>query len=209
MTGLMKIPTAEMQVDGTLMFGANYLPEAITPEQFNYNTSNYFFNITFIPFIEFAYRSTFIEWSGGRNQDRSFGLRLCLLKETKLFPSLVVGGNDLYTSNPGIESRYFSSLYGVATKNIEFHKNILGITLGIGSGGKQAQNLNGVFGGVSLNPAIIPSMRLMAEYDSHVFSAGAEVLILKHIYLFGMAYDLNYFAGGVAYRIYLNNRKRN
>ena len=103
-TGLMKIPSADMQKDGTFIVGGNYLPDAITPNKsFNYNTGNYFFNLTFLPFTEFTYRSTLLSWNGNHNQDRSFGLRLRLIKESKLRPSLVIGGNDLYTTGQELE----------------------------------------------------------------------------------------------------------
>lgn len=204
-TGLLKIPSAMMQTDGTFIVGTNYLPDAITPSPFDYNTGNYFFNITFLPFLEFTYRSTLLKWDGNHNQDRSFGLRLQLLKETKFRPSVVAGGNDLYTSSSGLGSEYFNSIYGVATKHLVLNNNRIGFTLGYGTGGVRNENLNGIFGGIDFNPAFLPNMKLMTEYDAEVISAGAEILFFKHLYLYGMAYDLKYFAGGLAYRIYLKN----
>ena len=38
-TGQMMIPTAEMQETGTFMGSANFLPEEVTPNKFNYPTS--------------------------------------------------------------------------------------------------------------------------------------------------------------------------
>jgi len=43
----------------------------------------------------------------------------------------------------------------------------------------------------------------MADYNAWVFSAGDEVLFFKHLSLFGLAYELKYLAGGLAYRFYL------
>ncbi|HAQ19831.1 MAG TPA: hypothetical protein DCR40_11440 [Prolixibacteraceae bacterium] len=211
-TGLLKIPSAEMQTDGTFIAGANYLPNAITPDPFNYNTGNYYFNITFLPFMEFTYRSTLLYFEGNHNQDRSFGLRLRLLKESNFLPSIVAGGNDLYNSSQGNDlfnssqkGRFFNTLYVTSTKHLALNNNQLGFTLGFGTGGVRKTNLNGVFGGISFVPAFLPSMRLIAEYDAKAICAGAEILFGKHLHLFGMAYDLKYFAGGLAYRIYLKN----
>lgn len=53
-TGMMNIPTAEMQQTGTFMIGGNYLPEELNP--FKYNSGNYFVNITFFSFLELNYR---------------------------------------------------------------------------------------------------------------------------------------------------------
>lgn len=204
-TGLLKIPSAMMQTDGTLIVGTNYLPDAITPSPFDYNTGNYFFNITLLPFLEFTYRSTLLKWDGNHNQDRSFGLRLQLLKETKFRPSVVAGGNDLYSTGHGISNNFFNSIYGVATKHLVLNNNRIGFTLGYGTGGVRNENLNGIFGGIDFVPEFLPSMKLMADYDAEVINAGAEILFFKHLYLYGMAYDLKYFAGGLAYRIYLKN----
>lgn len=210
-SGYMNIPSAEMRTDGTFIFGANYLPNAITPSPyFDYNTENYFFNFTFLPFVEFTYRETLMKSEGVHNQDRSFGLRLRLLKETKLLPSIVAGGNDLYSTGQKLGStflsksnKFFNSTYLVGTKHLLLKGTQLGLNLGFGISGVQKMNLDGFFGGISFEPSFLPTMRVMAEYDSKVFSAGVEKLFFKHLYLFGMAYHLKYLAGGLAYRIYL------
>jgi len=206
-TGLMKTPTAEMQIDGTFIIGANYLPDAMTSyKDFDYNTGNYFFNLTFLPFLEFTYRSTLMRWDGNRNQDRSFGFRFRGLKETKYRPAVVIGGNDLYSSSAGIGSSFFNTYYLVASKHLSVKKNQLGLTVGFGNGGVRKQNLNGFFGGITYTPSICPTIRLMAEYDAEVFSAGADLLVWNHLYIYGMAYDLNYLSGGLSYRIYFKNK---
>ena len=43
-TGMMNIPTAEMQQTGTFMIGGNYLPEELNPFKYNH--------LLFIPGIE-------------------------------------------------------------------------------------------------------------------------------------------------------------
>lgn len=211
-SGLMKIPSAVMKMDGTFITGANYLPAAITPTEINYNTGNYFFNLTFLPFFEVTYRETLLRFDGNHNQDRSFDMRLQLIKESGFLPSFVAGGNDLLSSSdllnssPGTGSRYYNTLYGVATKHLELNKNRIELTLGYGSGGIRKENLNGLFGGIALVTAFLPSAKLMAEYDTKAFNAGAEILLFNHFYLLGMAYDLKYFAGGFACRIYLKDK---
>ena len=42
LTGLLNIPTADMQVDGTFMVGANYLPEQMLPDFWDYNSRELF-----------------------------------------------------------------------------------------------------------------------------------------------------------------------
>ena len=55
-SGLLNIPSADMQEDGTFMAGGNYLPQEMLPQEWGYNSGNYFVNLTFLPFMEVAYR---------------------------------------------------------------------------------------------------------------------------------------------------------
>jgi hypothetical protein len=208
-SGLMNIPSAVMKTDGTFILGANYLPAAITPSEINYNTGNYFFNLTFLPFLECTYRETLLRFDGNHNQDRSFDIRVQVIKESRFLPAIVAGGNDLLSSTPGKGSRYYNTIYGVATKHFNLKNNEIGFTFGYGSGGIRKENLNGLFGGITLVPAFLPTAKIMAEYDTKVFNAGAEVLFFRHFYLLAMAYDLKYLAGGFAYRIYLKDKPAN
>lgn len=60
-SGLLNIPSADMQEDGTFMAGGNYLPEEMLPREWGYNSGNYFVNLTFLPFMEVAYRCTLLK----------------------------------------------------------------------------------------------------------------------------------------------------
>ena len=51
-SGLLNIPSADMQEDGTFMAGGNYLPQEMLPQEWGYNSGNYFVNLTFLPFME-------------------------------------------------------------------------------------------------------------------------------------------------------------
>ena len=137
-SGLLNIPSADMQEDGTFMAGGNYLPQEMLPQEWGYNSGNYFVNLTFLPFMEVAYRCTLlkVESTGKWNQDRSVSLRLRPLKEGKWWPSVVIGSNDLLTTgelNPFLDSggnRYFSSVYAVGTKHFGFYGHDIGVTVG-------------------------------------------------------------------------------
>lgn len=89
-TGMMNIPTAEMQQTGTFMIGGNYLPEELNP--FKYNSGNYFVNITFFSFLELNYRCILLKSDymakkpKFNQQDRSLSVRLRPLKEGKYWP---------------------------------------------------------------------------------------------------------------------------
>ena len=57
-TGLLHAPSADMQKDKTVMLGGNFLHQELTPPKFNFNTWNYYLNVTIFPFLEVAYTCT-------------------------------------------------------------------------------------------------------------------------------------------------------
>ena len=113
-TGLMNMPTADMQRDKTFMAGANWLSHHATVPRWWYDTWNYSINITLFPWLEAGYlctghkavRTDYGNHSGywvpstyGRfvNQDRSFHFRLRVWKEgwwKAWTPQVVLGAND-------------------------------------------------------------------------------------------------------------------
>jgi hypothetical protein len=202
-TGLLNIPSADMQADGTFIVGTNYLP-AINQPRWNYNTANYYFDLTFLPFLEITYKCTLIKTlSSGRytQQDRSINLRMQLMKEKKYLPAMVAGIHDIYTHTNG--NQYFGASYIVLTKHIEFKNNILGITSGYGMQLLRNNEFVGLYGGFSFTPAFFKPITLMGEYDRKGTNLGGSLFLVKHLYLFSMAQQMKYLSGGIAYRFYL------
>ena len=118
-TGQLMIPTAEMQETGTFTGGVNFLPEQVTPSVFSFPTMNYFVDMTLFSFIEFTYRMTLLKMTTGtgrtgyHNQDRSNTIRIRPIKESRYFPAVVIGGDDLLTEK---KTPYWGAYYGVLTK---------------------------------------------------------------------------------------------
>lgn len=52
-TGLLNMPTADMQRDKTFMFGGGFLEKHATPARWTYNTFNYYFDITIFPWLKY------------------------------------------------------------------------------------------------------------------------------------------------------------
>jgi hypothetical protein len=203
-TGLLNIPTAGMQADGTFMFGGTWLPAAMMPEALNFNTGNYYLNLTFLPFFEVSYRCTLLKsQSGGyRNQDRSVAVRARLFRERRYFPAVVAGGNDIYTSS-GKGNQYFSAFYAVTSKNFDCGKIQVQASLGYGLDTFRNDQLAGIFGGISFSPEFLQSLELMAEYDSNAFNAGLSLTLFSHLRVVVFAYDLDHRAGCLMYKIWL------
>lgn len=216
-TGLLNIPTADMQPDGTLMAGGNYLPQQLMPASWNYNTGNYFANITFLPFLEVAYRCTLLrgEFKAGNEwqQDRSVSLRLRPLKEGRWWPALVVGSADAFTTgqlnmfDEAKGNRFFSSVYGVATKHLAVAGHDFGTTLGISVPFRKNSHKQGLFGGISYCPAFCRPVTLMVEYDpTEAFNVGITARLFGHLSLYAFCYDFRAASGGLRYEFRLINR---
>ena len=67
-TGLMNMPTANMQHDKTFMAGGNWLNHHATVPRWWYDTWNYYINITIFPWLEIGYFCT-----GRRSVPTDFG----------------------------------------------------------------------------------------------------------------------------------------
>lgn len=200
-TGQLNIPTAEMQEAGTFMGGGNYLPNGMTP--FNFNTGNYFVNITFLSFLELSYRCTLLKTKrydgkkGYFQQDRSMTARIRPLKEGKYRPSLVVGVDDPF-KNTG--TNYFASVYGTLTKGFSIVKgDRLALTAGYYIPLNDHSIKDGPFGGISYSPAFCREMTVMAEYDSEGFNMGAAARLWKHLSIHVFTREFNSISGGIRY----------
>ena len=109
-TGLLHAPSADMQRDKTFLCGFSYLQVAATPKHWNYDTWNYYINITLFPWLEVGYTCTLHKIGlpqygysyKFRNQDRQFSARLRVWKEgwwKEWTPQIVVGANDPSTND--------------------------------------------------------------------------------------------------------------
>ena len=202
--GLLNSPTAVIPGDGTFSAGANFLPDILTPQPvFNYDTYNYYVGMALLPFFELSYRMTLLKVGGEEfnNQDRSLAMRVRVLKEKKYLPSIVIGGNDIYTTSSS-GNQYFKSIYITGSKTFNLGGSLALVSLGCLSDFSKDDVDYRPFGGLSFSPAFLKSLSLLAEYDSRYINAGASVLLFRHVYLYGFAADLKYFAGGVAIRLY-------
>jgi hypothetical protein len=212
-TGLLNIPSADMQDDGTLYAGVNYINQnsyvSVDPEP--YDRYAWYFDITFFKFLEVNFRSTTYRYdTNSYNVDRALSLKARVLRERKYWPAIVIGSNDAFQPDSYGGNQFFVSTYVVLTKHIPVKKSEFAITLGYGYNFQEQTGFEGLFGGVSFSPGFLRQMNLIAEYDGRNFNLGGNVLFFKHLFVFGMVHDLKHFSGGLAYRLYLMNYyKRN
>ena len=229
-TGLLHMPTADMQRDKTFMAGGGYLDKHATPYHWTYNTWNYYINITFFPWLEVAYACTiFDEWARGgkvymKNQDRSFHGRLRLWKEgwwKEWTPQIVVGVNDFTTGAnvdysemavEGDNNGYFNRYYIAATKHLSWHGE-WGIHAAYVYNRREKDKLNGPAIGVDYQFALpgeetwqkaVNGLNLMAEYDSKFVNVGAKYTLWKdHINVICELRECKYPSVGVYFKVHL------
>lgn len=183
------------------MGGGNYLPDGMTP--FNFNTGNYFVNMTFLSFVELSYRCTLLKtrrYDGKRGyfqQDRSMTARIRPLKEGKYRPSLVIGVDDPF-KNTG--TNYFATVYGALTKGFSIAQgDRLAVTAGYYIPLNDHSIKDGPFGGISYSPTFCREMTVMAEYDSEGFNVGAAARLWKHFSIHVFTREFNSISGGIRY----------
>lgn len=214
-TAWLNTPTAEMQEDGTFYLGSSYVSSNFIESlgDGKYNAFTYYFNVTFLPFMEVNFGSTrlFDNEDDNNTVDRRFSFRFRVLRERKYIPAIVVGVRDVYTSisNESNGNQYFSALFAVATKHIQVKESEFGLTLGYGFDAFKNNQFKGFFGGVSFSPSFLREMRILAVYDSENFNLGADILFFKHLFVYATVSDFQYLSGGLAYKVYLlNNAKK-
>lgn len=231
-TGLLHMPTAEMQKDKTFMAGGSYLNKHATPKRWSYDTWNYYINITFFPWMEVAYTCTiFDEWiKRGKskihmiNQDRYFSGRLRLWKEgwwKEWTPQIVIGGNDvLHGSGHGGDigavenggNTFYQRYYAAATKHLSWNGE-WSIHAAYVYSKRSGHKFNGFAVGMDYQFALpgeefwqkaVNGLNLMAEYDSKVVNIGARYALYKdHINIITELRECKYPSVGVFFKVHL------
>ena len=229
-TGLLHMPTADMQRDKTFMAGGGYLNSHATPSRWTYHTWNYYINFTFFPWLEVGYTCTiFDEWLANRkvhmkNQDRSFHGRLRLWKEgwwKEWTPQIVAGVNDFTTGSGGdytdfgVEgdgNGFFNRYYIAATKHLSWYGE-WGIHAAYVYNKRGKDKLNGPAVGVDYQFALkgdefyhkaINGLNLMAEYDSKFVNVGARYTVWKdYINIVCELRDCKYPSVGAYFKVHL------
>ena len=228
-TGLLHMPTADMQQDKTFMAGGGYLNKHATPDRWSYNTWNYYINITFFPWLELAYTCNIFDERLGDtvymiNQDRNFSGRLRLWKEgwwKKWTPQIVAGVND-FTTGAGTDygemavegdgNGYFNRYYIAATKHFSWYGE-WGVHAAYVYNNRGKDKLNGFAVGLDYQFALkgeepwqkaVNGLNLMAEYDSKFVNIGAKYAVWKdHINIITELRECKYPSVGVYFKVHL------
>lgn len=229
-TGLLHMPSADMQRDGTFIIGGNLLSKANLPNQYmwGYNSFNYFLNVTFFKRLELAYICTLFKgkegnlywpketWGKFVNQDRHFAARFQVIKEGdwwKHMPALLLGINDPTTGGTfdyadmaieGNGNGYFNRMYLAMTKHFDVRVGELGVHAAWLYNRRTDYPLNGPAVGVNFKPAFHKELNLIAEYDSKTVNVGFTYSMWSdHFNLLFELQDGKYVSAGLVYKVNL------
>lgn len=207
MSGLISIPTAEINSDNTLNFGTSFINRNITDYAYGVrDIINVYANISYLPFLELGIRITRqLNYSGDSHvMDRMFSFRLKVLNESEYLPALAVGANNPYSTLE--DANHFNSSYIAVTKNISIDEfvNKLSFTLGYGSDFIKAADYQfiGIFGGINI-AFFEESLNVLLEYDAERVNTGTRLNLFRHLNLLFGLMDFRYFSGSVNFSITL------
>ncbi|HUL92706.1 MAG TPA: YjbH domain-containing protein [Burkholderiales bacterium] len=190
-TGLINMPDARFNADGTLQFGLSYAKPYL----------NFSAAATLLPWLETNLGVTQIQdvpgfptgqsgfGSGyGAYKDKTSGLKVRLLSEGAWRPAIALGVQD------PIGTSLFERSYVAATKSLGETQ----LTLGYGR-----QQIDGMFGGVRYVPSWLANWSFVAEYDasdykSFPFADGIGVADRTKGISYGVEYRLGWMSAAVS-----------
>lgn len=230
MSGLIHVPTADMNDAGEARMGGHFLNREFVPDEAfafrgsKYHTSTHYLSITSFPWIELAYTCTLMKGYknnedlddyGYYHKDRYFSVKLQPIKERagKWWPSVAIGSNDPVTTSskrndPNIREKnrnqIFANFYIAATKHFNLKGNSLGVHLAYRHW-KRSYNSkwNGPVGGITFQPSFRKDLRFIAEYTGDDVNVGFDWKLWKHLLIQSSLQNGKYFSGGLCFCINL------
>ncbi len=191
-SGLIRIPTADVIPDGSYRAGVSYIDanHMRTPHTGKSEMIPFFINIGLLPHLEIGGRLTIFpdltEFDWNYDMDRSLFIHYQLWRQKGSRPAVAIGAQDVKFGDDS--SMVGRAQYAVATqqfKNWRAH-------LGVGS-----DRMSGVFGGVEVRCS--PRLALMGEYDTDWFNFGIRTALDKHWRLDLTLTDMDSIGGALSY----------
>ena len=227
-SGLLQMPSAEMNQSGTFMITNNFMNSHTVPsEEWGYNTFGYGVDITFWTRLEVYY--TCVLFDGKRkpipserdkilfNQDRHLGFKFLLLRTGDFgkawLPNVAVGVNDFdreMFAKSNINN-FFTRVYVVASKRTPTRIGEIGAHLGYQFNNWTYYPLSGVIAAMDWKPIWLQktgmvSAKLIAEYDARTFNVGVVVSLWKdHFEAMIELQAMKWVSAGIRYKVVLKS----
>ena len=236
MTGLLHLVNAEIQEDATFMLGGNMLHKENIPSKKwwgDYNTYNYYFNLTLFDRIEVAYICTLVQgkegiyhwpsstWGKFVNQDRHFAGKIQFIKEGewwKHMPAIAVGVSDPTTggksdyidlNNTNTGNAFFHRYFACITKHFSTKWGLFGLHATYLKNSRKDYPLNGLGWGINFRPAFHKNLNVIIEHDTKTLNIGAIYsLWADHFNALFELQDGKYISAGLVYKVNLKGGNR-
>lgn len=221
-TGLLHVPSAEMDSAGAFHGGVSFLHKAFLPnlsyfgDGVPFNTLCYTAGVTAFRWLELSYTGTILKMhpNGDKNrpkkycnEDRHINVKVMPLYEGKWWPAIVLGWDDVgnfraFKIGKAVTSNnYFENLYVAGTKHLDLKGYELGLHLAYRYyPSKINEGRSGLAGGVTFRPAFYRPLRFIGEWDGIGVNVGADVLLWRHLFIQAALVHGRGFMGGVSYR---------
>lgn len=224
LSGLVNVPSADMNEAGDIQLGCYYMDSHFTPESdgkygfiYNgekYSTMDFYASITPFCWVELSYTITLqkslidgYDKAKYNQKDRYFSVKLNPIREGKWWPAIAIGSNDFVGSptkrhsHGGSGAGYFCNYYIAATKHIKPHGHDISVNVAY----RYCPNVynekwEGVVGGITYRPSFFKDLRAIVEYTGNEVNVGADCLLWKHIFMQGALVDCKHFTGGICYK---------
>jgi len=225
MTGLLHVPSAEMDTIENLRIGVHMLPKHMMPnamrfEGKKYASTNWYVSAMPLKWLELGYSFTLMKFhknldknsgeTGFYSKDRYFSARVQPLREGRYWPSVVIGGNDVIGQRDGnSKSFYFRNFYVAASKHVDLSFGQFGGHLAYRYWTKSYnKRWNGVVGGITFRPSFYKPLRALAEYDGHGVNIGVDCVLFRYVQLQASLMKCRYPSVGGAVRIELKGIRK-
>ena len=220
-TGLLQVPSAEMDSAGTFRGGVSWVDKRMLPDMKYYgdgipfSAPCYTIGITVFRWVQLSYSGTLVkmhrnglkdEPMGYYNEDRHVNLKLNPLYEGLWWPAIAIGWDDigslksLKINSSWTANNMFENIYVAATKHFDIRGWNLGAHLAYRYyPSDRNRDRRGLAGGLTLRPSFYPPLRLIAEWDGVGINAGADVLLWRHLFIQAALIHGRGFTGGIGY----------
>lgn len=214
LNGLIHVPTADMDTVGLARIGAQFLPLEMMPDNFKldgdkYNSASNYLSLTPFKWIEIGYGYTLMKIHKNENpkrkvgfysKDRYFSVKFQLLNEKLWWPSIAVGGNDVFGSREGgvSTSNFYRNYFFAASKHIDYSGHLFGAHLAYREWYREYNHKwNGVVGGITYQPSFYQPLRAIVEWNGNGVNCGVDCRIYRYFLVQVAWYEGNAFTGGL------------
>lgn len=215
MAGLIHVPSADMDTVGIARIGAHFIPKSMMPDRMRidgekFNSLTNYLSVTPFRWLEVGYGYTLWKFHQDLNpkkqvgfyaKDRYFSVKFQLLCEDKWWPSVAVGGNDVWGSSDAGESssNYYKNYFAALSKHLDIRNNRIGAHLVYRQWDRPFnRKWNGLMGGFTFQPSFYRPLRVMCEWDGNEVNVGADCRLFKYFLVQVALLDGSQLNGGLS-----------